>query len=90
MGRVTSYGMISELTRWIGQQAHSGEPLAARRARNLTSGAFLGCGVTLGFLAFLVLPGWDVTNRPALIVIGAVGIAGSLLQMLFAASVPVP
>jgi diguanylate cyclase (GGDEF)-like protein len=86
---VTSYGLISELTRWIGQQARSGEPLAARRARNLISGAFLGCGVALGFLALLVLPGWDVTHRPALIVIGAVGIAGALSQMMFAASVPV-
>ena len=81
--------MILELDRWIGQQARSGEPLAARRARNLTSGAFLGCGVALGFLALLVLPGWDVSNRPALIVIGAVGIAGSLSQMVFAASVSV-
>ena len=81
--------MISDLNRWIGQQARSDEPLAARRARNLTSGAFLGCSVALGFLALLVLPGWDVSNRPALIVIGAVGIAGSLLQMLFAARVPV-
>ncbi len=89
MGRVTSYGMVSELTRWIGQQARSGEPLAARRARNLISGAFLGCGVALGFLALLVLPGWDVINRPALIVIGAVGIAGSLSQMLLAVRVPV-
>lgn len=78
-----------ELARWIGQQAHSGEPIAARRARNLISGAFLGCGVALGFLALLVLPGWDVINRPALIVIGAVGLAGSLLQILWAASVPV-
>lgn len=81
--------MIFELDRWIGQQARSGEPLAARRARNLTSGAFLGCGVALAFLALLVLPGWDVGNRPALIVIGAVGIAGSLSQMVFAASVSV-
>ena len=88
IGRVTSYGMISVLTRWIGQQARSGEPLAARRARNLISGAFLGCGVALAFFALLVLPGWDVTHRPALIVVGAVGIAGALSQMMFAASVP--
>lgn len=73
----------------MGQQARSGEPLAARRARNLISGAFLGCGVALAFFALLVLPGWDVTHRPALIVLGAVGITGALSQMVFAASVPV-
>ena len=81
--------MILELTKWIGQQARSGEPVAARRARNLISGAFLGCGVALGFVALLVLPGWDVSHRPALIIIGAIGIAGALSQMMFAATVPV-
>jgi diguanylate cyclase (GGDEF)-like protein len=74
---------------WTIAQAQRGEPIAARRSRNLISGAFLGSGALLAFLALLVIPGWEVTNRPVIMVIGILVAAGSLSQVVFASHVPI-
>lgn len=74
---------------WTASQAYAGEPVAARRSRNLISGVFLGTGAVLAFTALLVIPGWQVTHKPAIATIGILVAAASALQVVFASHVPI-
>ncbi|MEO7126356.1 MAG: GGDEF domain-containing protein [Nakamurella sp.] len=74
---------------WTFAQAQPDESVSARRSRNRISGVFLGSGAVLAFAALLVLPGWQVPNQTAMIIIGILIAGGSVSQIVFAAHVPI-
>lgn len=76
--------------RWTIAQTRHGESIDARRSRNRISGIFLGSGALLAFSALLLIPGWQVANKPVLAIVGTCVILGSITQVVFAAYVPIP